>query len=818
MIRESFDQHWYVRKDDGSSGDNSVGPVTLPYDAMLFEKRDPDSKNGGNTGFYPGGVYRYSKSFTAPEDWRDRTVVVEFEGVYHRSQVLVNGRLAGGRPSGYALFHVVLDDFLEFGAENTIEVVADNSDEPNSRWYTGSGIYRPVHLMVGERVFITPTGVRVTSRSHSDSTAIVSVETSIVNGLASERTVTVAVEVTDPNGVALEPVTGELSVPARGTAVLRQEVSIVDAALWSPETPRMHEVQVSVIDGAQTIDLAREEFGIRTVTADARNGLRINGKSVKLRGTAIHHDHGVIGAHTLYAAEDRRVRILKEAGFNAIRSAHNPASRALLRACDRHGILVMDELTDAWLLPKVKYDYSQQFEQWWERDLEAMIANDFNHPSVIMYSIGNEISETVTPRGVAINRLIAKKTRELDPTRLTTNSVNGFLNLIASRDDAKIAKKAEAAQTGEENPNKNLIRVLNLLIGVLDRMLEHIVRLPAVDRRTREIYAEVDVAGYNYMVGRYELDARLHPQRVIVGSETRAAHTAVIWRKIASLPHVIGDFAWTGWDYIGEAGIAVKQYGTTKRAIYHPYPALLAGEPVIDITGFRQTQSYLDEIGWHLSRGPHIAVEPVNHSGEKVMSTGWRATNSIASWSWEGCEGRPATVEVYADAVRVELQLNGHTVGSALSGPDKGYLSRFTLPYQRGQLTAIAYAEDGSEVGRRTLHSAGTGIRLTVQPESTSLRADGADLAYIPVSITDDAGTLRPLADRSVTVVVEGAATLLGLGSAEPITTEGFAGNTHRTFNGRALAVIRADHQPGLVDITVTADGCEPVKRQLSVV
>ncbi|WP_405182718.1 DUF4982 domain-containing protein [Nocardia sp. NBC_01377] len=818
MLRESFDQQWYVRKGDGAAAGAPVGPVTLPYDAMFFEARDPDCKNGGNTGFYPGGVYRYSKSFTALEEWRERAVVLEFEGVYHRSQVFVNGRLAGERPSGYALFHVAVDDFLVFGTENTIEVVADNSDEPNSRWYTGSGIYRPVHLMVGGRVRIAPTGVRIATEALSGSTAIVGVVTLVVNDSEAARTVTVSARFTGPDGAAIEPTIGELAIPAHGTAELRQQVSVAQAALWSPDTPHMYRAEVTVSEGGRTVDTTREEFGIRTLTVDARNGLRINGRSVKLRGTAIHHDNGVIGAHTLDAAEERRIRILKESGFNAIRSSHNPASRALLRACDRHGMLVMDELTDAWFVPKVKYDYSRYFEQWWERDLEALIANDFNHPSVIMYSIGNEISETAAPRGIAANRLIAEKTRELDPTRLITNSVNGFLNLIASRDDAKIEKKVESARTGEENPNKNLIRVLNLLLGVLDRMLERIVRLPAVDRRTREIYAEVDVAGYNYMVGRYELDGKLHPDRVIVGSETRAAQTATIWKRIEHLPYVIGDFAWTGWDYIGEAGIAVKRYGTTKRAIYHPYPALLAGEPVIDITGFRQTQSYLDEIGWHLSAGPHIAVEPVDHSGEKVMDTGWRATNSIASWSWEGCEGRTATVEVYADAAWVELKLDSETVGSAPSGADRDYLAKFTLPYRPGRLTAIAYAEDGSEIGRRTLVSATTGTRLTVVPETTTLRADGADLAYIPISITDDAGTVRPLADRPVTVRVEGAATLLGLGSAEPITTEGFATDTHRTFNGRALAVIRAGHEAGEVGITVTADGCDPVRIELRVI
>ena len=356
-----------------------------------------------------------------------------------------------------------------------------------------------------------------------------------------------------------------------------------------------------------------------------------------------------------------------------------------------------------------------------------------------------------------------------------------------------------------------MIRVLNALIGILDKMLDTIVRLPAVDKRTRDAFADLDVAGYNYMVGRYRKDGRLHPHRVIVGSETRAALTATIWPEVERHPHVIGDFCWTGWDYIGEAGLAAKHYGTKKRQIYHPYPALLAGEPVIDITGHRQTQSYLNEIAWHLSKGPYLAVQPVTHSGEVSAKTGWRATDSVASWSWEGCEGRTAVVEVYADADRVELQLNGTTVGSAAGSRDGTYLTKFTLPYQPGELTAIATTKTGQEIGRQTLRSAGPGLFLSVEPETSQLLADGADLAYLPILLTDADGTLKPASDRSVTVQVEGPAILLGLGSAEPTTTEGFAADTHRTYYGRAQAVLRSTHQTGEVIVTISAPECEPV-------
>ena len=804
MIRTSFDRNWFVTTEGGEG--EPVGPVTLPYDAMLSEPRDPDTKNGGNTGFFPGGTYRYSTTFTPQPEWSDKALILEFEGVYQQSQVFVNGRLAGGRPSGYALFTVDIHDFVKFGEANLIEVVADNSRIPNSRWYTGSGIYRPVHLLVGGSVRVAPSGLRLSTASVSGTTAGVRVQTTIVNGEPTAQTVTVTSVLTGRGGEEIARVSSDTLLEADSTTELTQTVEIENAPLWSPEDPALSSVTASLTDAGQIVDVAVEEFGIRVVTVDSRNGLRINGKALKLRGSAIHHDNGVIGAVALDAAEDRRIRLLKASGFNAIRSAHNPASRALLRACDKHGMLVMDELTDAWFRPKSLHDYSELFEEWWERDLEALVANAYNHPSVIMYSIGNEISETATPRGIAMNRTIANRTRELDPTRLVTNGINGFLNLIAPQDDEKLAKKAEESKDKDEAPNKNLIRVLNAIIGILDRMLDRIVRLPAVDKRTREVFADLDVAGYNYMVGRYEIDAKLHPDRVIVGSETRAAYTHAVWKKVEHQPNVIGDFCWTGWDYIGEAGLATKQYGTTKRSIYHPYPAMLAGEPVIDITGHRQTQSYLNEIAWHLASGPHIAVEPVNHSGEKSVKTGWRATNSIASWSWEGCEGREATVEVYSDASRVSLELNGATIGT--KKPNDEFKATFTLPYSAGTLTAVAFAADGFELGRQSLTTAGTALQLSVEAEVSELVADGQDLAYIPITFTDESGVVKPLADRIITVQVDGAATLAGFGSADAWTTEAFAATSHTTFYGRALAVVRAGIVGGEVTVTVSAEGC----------
>ncbi|CAO5255560.1 glycoside hydrolase family 2 TIM barrel-domain containing protein [Frankia sp. AgKG'84/4] len=805
MIRQSFNQGWHVRGEHQAA---SVGPVTVPYDAMLFETRDPTTRNGHNTGYFPGGVYRYSKTFRAAEQWRERSVSLEFEGVYARSEVFLNGHRVGGRPSGYAVFLVALDEFLEYGTDNLVEVVAHNDLVPNSRWYSGSGIYRPVHLLVGERLRVTPDGLRVSTKAVDSAGATVEVVIEIRNDWPDDRSARATTILRGPSA-DIGPIEERFSVEPGATMTVRQRIAVPAPALWSPASPQLYTASVVLTDGDRVVDRATADFGIRTLTVDARHGLRINGATVKLRGAAIHHDNGVIGAHTLDAAEERRVRILKDSGFNAIRSAHNPISRATLRACDRQGVLVMDELTDVWWRPKSGADYSAEFEQWWERDLASMIAKDFNHPSVVLYSMGNEIPETATARGIQQNRAMAERARELDPTRLVTNCINGFLNLIFRKKSQERPAKNSDEQTGDVTPNNNVIAVLNLLMGILHPALRHIVRLPAVDRRTRDAFAALDVAGYNYMIGRYRKDATIHPERVIVGSETGPTDTVAVWREIETCPHVIGDFTWTGWDYIGEAAIAVLPYGR-RPSLIGPWPSLLAGEPVIDITGHRQTQSYLNEILWHLRTAPHLAVQPVNHAGEKQYSNAWRSTNSIHSWSWEGCEGRTAVVEVYADAHRVELLLNGDQIGAGPAGPDKGYLATFRVPYRPGDLTAVAYDADGKELGRDTLTSAGTGLRLRVRPERDELRADGADLAYLHIALTDAAGTVRPLVDRVVTVDVAGAGTLLGFGSAQPVTEEGFSDRRHSTYWGRALAVVRAGLEPGDVTVTVTADGCEP--------
>ena len=810
MIRESFNPDWYYYKEESRGEKRVIGPITLPHDAMLQEKRDPNTRNGFNTGYFPGGIYHYSKVFFAPEEYQTKNVRFEFEGVYMNSQVYLNGQLAGGRPYGYSNFYVEADRYLKYGQENDIEVVVHNENSPNSRWYTGSGIYRNVNILVGGHLHILPDGVKLTTRDVENNHAIVEIATRLHNDLNEPKDIRLVAEFHNQQGeiTAFGDVTA--TIGPSGSTIIRQTVMFNNPALWSVEHPNLYSCHTKILVGDSVVDEDTVTSGIRTLALDSKNGLRINGETIKLRGGCLHHDNGIIGACTLEVAEDRRARLMKESGFNAIRSAHNPLSKALLDACDRHGILVMDEFSDVWFRHKTKYDYSNYFREWWERDIQAMVDKDYNHPCVIMYSIGNEITETATREGVEYNRKLADKVRALDSSRYVINCINGWLSYFSVLGQ-RLSKKKQVTEIEENAVNDSGITAsayINSIMNLANKFMDQIVSFPGIDRCTKEAYAEVDIAGYNYMAGRYQKDRKRYPERIICGSETFPPEIAKNWRLVKRLPYVIGDFSWTGWDYLGEAGLCSWQYGKNQ-ALFKPYPSILADSPMIDITGLRQVQSYIHEIVWGLRKDPYIAVQPVNHFGEKSSKSVWRDTNAIDSWTWHGFEGRPAVVEVYADAAKVRLLLNGQTLGIKSAGDAHNFKASFKTVYQPGELTAVSYAKDGKEIGRSTLKTASHNLHLHVQSEVSVLRADGADLAYIHILLADENGILNPQADRLVTVQVEGAGALLGFGSANPLTEESFTNTTHSTYLGRALAVVRAGHQAGSVSVTVTAEGCD---------
>jgi beta-galactosidase len=805
MIGASFNGGWEYRPKSNPFAEltgrqAAWEPVTLPHDAMLAAGRDGAQPDRGPIAFFRTGAYEYRKVFTPPEDWRGSAVAVRFEGIYRHAFVYLNGDLVGQRPSGYAELIVDLGDLLRFGEENVLRVEARTGDD--TRWYAGGGMYRNTTLYVGGPLRVGVDGVRVSTPDVDDRLAAVVVATDVVNGSVAARTVRLRTELTCGDrsvGVEETPVT----VRAGSTETVTQRLYVTDPSRWSVDHPILHACRTAVVDGGQELDSAVTTFGLRSLQVDPVRGLRINGERVHLRGACIHHDNGILGAATITRADERRVELLKAAGFNAIRSAHNPMSRALLDACDRVGVLVMDELTDSWTVAKRDQDGALDFGTWWPRDVEAMIAKDFNHPSVIMYSIGNEILEVGTPAGARLSRALVEHIRNLDPTRFVTNGINGFL---AVRDEIG---QLFAAPPPEE-PSETV--GLNTAMANFTDRLDPAMRTDRVGDRIEEASATLDVAGYNYLDARYEVDAKRHPHRVIVGTETSPLGLARRWPYIMSHSHVIGDFTWTGWDYLGEVGVGRTERGGDGpkgfESFEAPYPWLLAACGDIDITGHRLPVSYFREVVFGLRRDPYVVVQPVG-AAPVTHSSPWSWGDAEPSWTWPGHEGEMASVEVYADADEVELHVNGVPAGRAPAGVDRGFRAAIDVPYEPGELVAVAY-RDGTECGRTALRTAGDDLRLAVTVDRPAISADDQDLAFVAIELTDSGGVVHPAADRTVTVEVVGPGVLQGLGSADPCTEESFLGTSHRTYAGRALAAVRPTG-PGEIAVTVTADGCDPV-------
>lgn len=789
MTTQLFTDDWTFHR----VGDNAGVPIRLPHDAMIGEPRSADAGTGNHGGYFPGGAYRYSKQWRVPPDAHEIHYRLFFEGVYGDTIVTVDGVEIARCNSGYRAFVAPFDGLVP-GAIVTIEVSVDNTRTPNCRWYTGSGIYRPVWLEAVRTTHIARDGIRLVTRSLSPA-AVVGIDVR-VDGVSKGHTV--HVEIADDSGAV-----GNVDLAViDGTAT--GEMQIPSPRAWSAEDPHLYRASVCLInDHTTVIDKQDLRIGLRTINIDAQHGLRINNQQVLLRGACVHSDNGILGAVSLPAAEYRRARILKENGFNAVRASHNPISRPLLDACDEIGLYVMDELTDVWFQHKTKYDNADDFETNWRDDARAMVAQDRNRPSVILYSIGNEIGETVTERGVASAAEISEFLRELDATRPTTIAINLLLNMMAKRGSSPFEREQYTGDPSRKGKKKAATSTAaNALTAKMGRIMELISRLPAADKVSRDAFAQVDVAGYNYAFGRYPGDRKRYPDRIIVGSESMPGDLPAIWRRVKSVPGVIGDFMWTGWDYLGEAGIGTWSYADQPGGINKPYPALLAGTGAIDINGLPGAPTQLARAVWGLLEAPAIAVRPLTQTGKRANKTPWRSTDAIASWAWKGAAGK-ARVEVYSADDEVELLLNGRSLGRKRAGAKRGFVTRFSVPYVPGELVAIGF-RGGLESGRSSIRSAGAAT-VQLRPESDQLVCPD-DLAYVWVEIADQNGVVESMADDIVTISIEGPAMLMGFGSAAPITEEGFATDTASTHFGRALAILRATASTGTVTVTASSE------------
>ncbi|MCM1345292.1 MAG: DUF4982 domain-containing protein [Muribaculaceae bacterium] len=747
--------------------------VNLPHDAMLEEQRDSSCRNGVNSGYFPGGKYTYEKAFEIKSEDIGKKIVLHFEGVYQNCMVSVNGRQAGAHKYGYTAFDVDISDTVRAG-ENSLRVDVDNSLEPNCRWYSGSGIYRPVSLLIDEL-----DAPRIVTKSYAPAVIEVTADADTV-------------EILDGETVVAFGLPGEITVP--------------NVRLWTAETPNLYTCVIR--KGGRE---RRDTFGIRLLQWDAKKGLRVNGQRVLLRGGCIHHDHGVLGACDFQDAEYRRISILKENGFNALRIAHNPASQITLDICDKLGMYVMNETFDGWYVPKTYHDYARWFDAEWRNDIAAMVNASFNHPCVIMYSHGNEVSETASQKGAETCRMLTDYIHTLDSSRPVTAGVNVLLNVytmmgIGVYKDKGEYKPEPLPQKGGYREKKTGSAFFNAMAGKLGSLMFYMAAGKKGDKACRGAADGLDVLGLNYAASRYDDDAKNYPDRLMVGSETMAADLPYNWERVKEYPQVLGDFVWSAWDYLGEACIGDWTY--------HSYKGLplLAGQGMIDITGKPLAAMAFMQTVWGLRKVPFIGVRPLNHAEEKPTTGAWQFTNAIDSWTWHGYEGTKAVVEVYADAASVRLELNGKEIGTK---PVKKYKAIFKTAYTPGTLTAVALDESGREISRHSLSTGGKAIKLSVIPNKTVLKADGQSLCYLPIEFTDENGMLIPYIEQPVTVKVEGIGKLQGLGSALCKTDERYVDDTFNSYRGRLLAVVRTGIEAGVVKVTVTSKDVKPVEIEL---
>lgn len=774
---QPFDRGWKFLKGEGSGfeaasfDDTSWRTVDLPHDWSIEDLPDADgstrlgpfdrhSAGGGDTGFTVGGEGWYRKRFRFEGTPQPAHVEVLFGGAYMESDVWLNGQHLGRWVNGYTPFGYDLTPHLRQGV-NVLAVRVRNLGK-NSRWYAGSGLYRSVTLdVLPDPARIERWGVGVSTLSIGDDAAEIEVETRIAEP---GPDLTLVTRIRTPEG--------KLAAEARNAAgaVVRQTLNLPAPKLWSPSTPVLYTLETELHRGSNSVDRVTTPFGVRIVSFDAERGMEINGQPIKLRGGCVHHDNGLLGAAAHADAEDRRVRLLKARGFNAIRSSHNPCSQAFAEACDRHGMLLIEEAFDMWRTAKNPQDYSKHFPEHWKADVTAMVLSARNHPSVIMWSIGNEVPHRSTPEGLETSWQLANEVRRLDPTRPVTAAINGFVGrpVIADEDTARKG-----------------------FAGVPDQ--------------SAAIF--LDVVGYNYKLNQYAAYHAQNPKRVVYGSESYPLELFDNWQFIDANPATIGDFVWAAMDYLGES--AIGSFNRTKSKMAMPlmmsWPWVVSNTGDLDLTGRRKPQSLARDVLWDLSP-LEMAVHRPLAPGEIEHVSPWGWPDERQSWNWDGFEGQPLSVRIYARADRFELRLNGTPAGAMALTRDQKLPIEMKVPYAPGVLEAVAY-RGGREIGRRRLETVGApaALRLTAE-KRTRLAGAGDRLSYVWVEVVDANGRVVPDFATKVALSLTGPAKLLAFGSANPKASGSFQRPETRTFDGRALAILKTGYR-GSVRVACQSEG-----------
>ncbi len=780
----SFNHNWkFIREDVPNAespgfDDSAWRTVDVPHDYSIEDLPEKEgvkqigpfseeSVGGPSTGHVVGGIGWYRKHFFLDEEDSNKIIKVLFDGVYMNADFWINGHHLGNHPFGYTAFAYDLTDHLNPpGQQNILAVQVKNLGE-NSRWYSGSGIYRNVKLIKTAPVYIDLWGNFITTPDVSAEKAVVNIESKVVNTTSENESVTVRIDVLDPEGELVQISETEIEITAKDNNTGSQEIEIENPQLWSVEDPNLYTAVIMVQQNGTITDQVKEKFGIRSIVFSAEKGFLLNGKNILLKGGCLHHDNGILGAAAFERAEYRKVKRMKDYGYNAIRTAHNPPSEALLDACDELGMLVMNESFDQWQKPKKEKDYNLYFDEWWERDLESMVLRDRNHPSIIIWSIGNEIKERADSSGLAIAQMLKEKVKSLDNTRPVTQAVCSFW------DNPKL--------TWED---------------------------------TEPIFDQMDVHGYNYQWEQYEPDHEKFPERVMIGTESLPLEAFENWQIVEKLSYVIGDFVWTGMDYFGESGIGSTKLDNEDISFLPPWPWFNAYCGDVSILGYKKPQLYYRDVIWGNSDLEMLVHAPIPEGREEVISK-WGWPEEWKNWNlpaekagWKAGEGHPLQVSVYTSCDQVRLELNGEEIDTKDVSHETKLIAKFEVPYQQGELTAIGL-KDGKEIVRQTLKTAGKPAQLRILAERENIAASSDDLAYFNVDVLDENGLLVPTAEIPVEFDIQGNCKLQAVGNGNPTDMKSFQQPRVNTFRGKCQLIVRSCEKGEGIKVTAISDGLE---------
>jgi beta-galactosidase len=729
--------------------------LDLPHDWSIEGNFDAKHAMGNDGGYLPAGIGWYRKVLNITADQKDKKLNLYFEGVYMNAEVFINGTSLGTRPYGFSSFFYDISSYVKVG-HNIIAVRVDNSQQKNCRWYSGSGIYRHVWLITTNPVHVAQWGAVVTIPEADSKQAKVSVKVNVQNETNAAQSVLLEVNILNKKNKNVARAEVLLNIDANTNREIIQDVIVKAPNLWSPDSPDLYRAEIKIIQKKSVLDNFKVPFGIRKIEFSAEKGFVLNGRNIKLNGGCVHHDNGPLGAAAYDRAEVKKVELLKKAGFNALRTSHNPPSEAFLQACDSIGLLVIDESFDGWREKKNTYDYSIYFDKWWEKDIEALVLRDRNHPSIIMWSIGNEIIERKTPDAVQTAHKLADLVRKLDPSRPVTSAMTTWDN------DWEIFDP---------------------------------------------LFAAHDIGGYNYQMHRAESDHQRVPSRIIIQTESYPRDAFSNWKAVNDHPYIIGDFVWTAMDYLGESGIGRYYYtGDAKGEHWErdlfPWHGAYCGD--VDLIGWRKPISHYREMLYSDKKMLYLAVkEPNNYYGE-IHETLWSVWPTWESWNWPGHEGKLIDVVIYSTYPAVRLYHDGKLVGEKATTRAEEFKAVFQLPYHPGELKAVGIL-NGKEIQSQILKSAGETALIKLTPDKNVLKADGQDLVYINIDLTDLQGIREPNAENLLSFEIEGSGTIIGTANANLKDTDSYVLHTRKAWKGQALVIIKSKKERGSIILKVTS-------------